>query len=58
MDKKLADIFTNTLDEARFYVLKHKLNIIDSRNLERNLAHTLILSSLYCLNACMELGGV
>jgi hypothetical protein len=29
---QLADIFTKPLDEARFWELRHKLNIIDSSN--------------------------
>jgi hypothetical protein len=30
---QLADIFTKTLDEKRFYELRSELNIIDSQNM-------------------------
>ena len=32
-EKKLADIFTKPLDEARFRELRHELNIVDLSNL-------------------------
>jgi hypothetical protein len=31
-NEQLADIFTKPLDEARFWELRHELNIIDSSN--------------------------
>jgi hypothetical protein len=31
-DKQLADLFTKSLDEARFCELRSELNILDSRN--------------------------
>ena len=33
-EEQLADIFTKPLDEARFWELRHELNIIDSSNVD------------------------
>jgi hypothetical protein len=36
---QLADIFTKPLDEKTFSKLRNELNVLDSRNFDRNLAH-------------------
>ena len=37
--KQWVDIFTNPLDEKRFCELRNELNVLDSRNLDWNIAH-------------------
>jgi hypothetical protein len=39
-ERQLANIFTKSLDEQRFCVLRNELNILDSRNLAWFVAHT------------------
>jgi hypothetical protein len=37
--EQLADIFTKPLDEKTFRKHRNELNILDSRNFDRNIAH-------------------
>jgi hypothetical protein len=37
--KQVIDIFTKPLDEKRFCEIRSELNVLDSRNLDCNIAH-------------------
>jgi hypothetical protein len=39
IDHQLADIFTKTLDEKGFCMLRSELNVLDSRNLDWSIAY-------------------